>query len=105
VFKFFEDVVSTLRHPNSPTPPELAARLDQALTSHSIAIPVLPEFNHWRDLVDAEQMSKFDRENNPSTRIFQCAYDLLFVAQTGLLVSYWSPLFARIAGSSAMRHM
>ena len=43
----------------------------------------------------------FDRTFNPALRLFHCEYDLLFVAKTGLLVTYWGPLFALIAGPPA----
>ena len=98
IYKFFEDVVNSLRHPNSPAPPALKASLDQALMEVS---PVLPDFSYWRDIADEDQLRKFDRTFNPATRLFHCEYDLLFVAKTGLLVTYWGPLFALIAGPPA----
>jgi hypothetical protein len=73
---------------------------------HSIALPVRPDFSHFRSMgVDVEQLLRYDEEHNPQFRLFQSGWDMRPLAQTGILITYWSPLITKLLGSTFMRSM
>ena len=106
IFDFFDDTVRSLQRSERgrKCPPEFDAMLKDAFSNNQLAIPVRPDFSFFEAMgVDVDHLLKHDEEDNPQFRLFHSGWDMRPLAKTGILITYWSPLFTKLLGSTLMR--